>query len=182
MAVTPIVKVENIVMKAGAILIDGRPIGATQEKVLLATTKLEKPIDFIAQYPGVEIDRRVLGVKYHIRFNMLEATLDNLRLALDLDTLIYDGNQKILYAGHQPLTRFVKKHTIEIYGEGENGCLRKFYAYKAAFVDPGEFPLATPDDPAVIPVTLQLFPDLTKPADRSYFYIVDYLTTIPIVS
>ncbi|MEO0132601.1 MAG: hypothetical protein ABIK73_06725 [candidate division WOR-3 bacterium] len=162
--------VNNICFGVGNVIIDGRTVGAIQGEIVLTETRTVKEIDDVAQYPGQTLKVRMLGRKWFLRLNLYEANLQNLQLALEGDV---DGEQSKLVAGGTSSDKYVREHTIEIYGQGADLKNRKFYAYRAVVVEPGEINLFS-NEGTRIPITFQLLPVPGVPASSNVFYILDY--------
>ena len=170
--------VEEIVFPGGGqIFWNGRFLGMTEGDIVLVKTETTKPVDFITQKPGAVLDRRVLGATYFIRMNLVSSTLENLKEALRTGPIEAGQGVRRIRGGSEPPENFVKKAPLEIYGLGPNGSQRKFYAYKAGVVDPGEINFIPAREHQTIPVTFQLFPNPQLPPQADCYYIEE--TTIP---
>lgn len=164
--------VENILVKIGDVLIDGTSVGGTKDALVWAIESNDHIIDYIAQAPKRKFAVRRRAKNYTIKFNMLEATLENLKLALDLKSDISIGAVKSITGGGD---LEATEHELIFYGEAPGGFQRKFTAAKAIFIDPGEIPFA-PNDPTTIPCTLLILPDPGAEEGQEDWIIEDNLS------
>lgn len=165
--------VDKILVGISEILIDGTPIGGTRDGLTWAPEKNVHVIEYVDQAPGEILDLRALSTNHLLRFNILEATLENLRIALDLESVIETGpNSRTLKFGGD---RQATAHEVVFYGEAPNGKQRKVLAYKGKFVDPGEIPFKA-NDPTMIPVAVRLLPDLNRTRGTRIGYTEDVTT------
>lgn len=166
------VETNNYCIGIGNVYVNGVPVGGTEGDLVLVPQKTVKNIENVAQKPGVILDTRNLGNSALVRFTMSEAGLMNIQKALDSSAIATIGTKTRTYFGSEPETHFTSKFTLSFYCESPGQAQRKFYAYKAGFVDPGEINFSG-DNFTKIAVTLRLYPDELVTTKHDLYYIED---------
>lgn len=165
------VNIQNIIIGAcSSFKCDATDVGGTDGGVSV------NPRD---TFRDIQVDQ-VIGVVKKARTNRViqvvttlkEATLDNLKLAFNLNTAITtDGTSgdKTLGLGVDTSTT---EHALEFVGPGPDGFTRTFTINRAIGYASGNYQIRK-DQESVVQVTFDCLPDLTKPQGQEYGTIVE---------
>lgn len=161
------VNVANIIVGAGVLEVDTKPVGGTRDGVQMA--REAEFLDVTADQYKAVLKKYLISDKRYIRTSLLEATLENL-------AMVWGGTIDEL----SPTTLKLglldpAEHEVTFTGKINNGT--RVYSHKRAVqIGNGEHSYVK-DDVTVIPVEFEILPDLEAVEGEEWGTIVD--TTTP---
>lgn len=127
----------NIVAAGATLIFGGNPIGWTEDATVLGYDIEILTLNKVQQKAGT-VGLRRIGDKLTIKCNIIENTLENVKLALGINAAITmdTGNTKRTLQGDQ--SGDLPSGSLLIYGKGPGGVLRTFVFHKAILTNMGE--------------------------------------------
>jgi len=164
----PVYDTKNILVGAGILKVDGVEVGFTEDGVTI--TYAREYLDIEADQSINILGKRKIKEDITITTNLLEATLENLKMVLDIpqDVVEGDGVKSLSFGGDKRVT----EHTLEFIGNAPNGKTRRLVIWKAVSIETGEHAYKK-GDKTLIPVTFQAIADMTKPEGERLGYYED---------
>jgi len=160
--------VEQILVGAGTLKVDGVSLGYTEDGVTITNDR---------DYYDVEADQSINVLRKNkikqvvtVATNILESTLAHLKIVWDEENSVEEteGYQRLSFGGGTT----VAEHSLEFNGTRPDGKNRKFVAYKAVSVEGGEHSYKK-GEKTLIPVMFHLIEDTTKEAGKRLGYYED---------
>lgn len=146
------VTVGNIIVGAGTLSVDGTDVGGTRDGVQMA--REAEYLDVTADQHKAVLKKYITAERRFLRTSLLEATLDNLKLAWG--GTVEDNTLKL------SLNDELEEHELEFTGPGPNGKTRKYKHSRAVQIGNAEHSY-TKNGETVIPVEFEILADLSKP-------------------
>ena len=142
----------NIIIAGGTVIFKGVPLGWTRDALTIGYEDEEFTIDNVQQIKGVVDVRKIKVRGIVIKLNLYEFTLENLRLALGIQTAIEQGTAerklKLNFSGD-----YHKGETV-IYCKGEGNVDRTIVIYNSQLKLTGDIPIDS-ENPTVLPITIR---------------------------
>ena len=164
--------VSNILIGAGTLNIGGRYLGWTRDGVHIEHNG--ELYDVLVDQEFTAMKTRRVSESYVIRTNLVEMTLENIKLAWGISDAISDiSTGSRVHFGGEPMNSDVQENTLDFYGKapGTNKT-RRFHAYRAVSVEFGTYS-ANKAGETVLPVAFRLYPDTTLARGKQLGYIED---------
>lgn len=162
---------ENIIIgPCSSFKVDTTDVGATQGGVSVNARETFRNIS-ADQIIGT-IKKARTNRTLQVVTTMLETTLENLKVAWDLNTAITtdgESGDKTLGIGMDVTT---EEHTLEFVGPGPSGATRTFSLNRAVGYASGNLQLRK-DNESVVQVTFDCMPDMTQPIGTEYGTITE---------
>ena len=164
----------NIVVGAGTLKVDGVEVGFTEGGVTL--TKEGEPYDVTADQEVGVLDVKEISQEYTVETNLLEATLENLKIVWGIESPIEtpSGKRVLSFGGLSGPNSYPPEHTLEFNGIGPEKKPRKYVVYRAVSVGESAHSYLK-GEKTVIPVTFRCLVDTDKPRGRRVGYWEDTL-------
>jgi hypothetical protein len=163
---------KNILVGAGTLKVDDVEVGFTEGGVTLSMEKDFYDVE-ADQETGI-LDKKETRQVCTIVTNLLEATLENIKIVWGIETPIEtpSGKKILSFGGLSGLCSSPPEHTLEFNGCAPNKKARKFYVYRAISIEAGEHAYLK-GEKTMIPVTFQCLMDTDKPKGKRYGYYED---------
>lgn len=127
--------VRNIVVGAASVIFNGQVLGWTEDALTLQYTHDDLVINTVQQRSGVVARKRV-NDDIIVRANLIENTLENMKLLLGINANIQQGDALRTLLGDQ--SGDLPEGELVVYGKAPNDVNRTFVFYKAVLMEAGE--------------------------------------------
>lgn len=164
---------DNFCKGAGNVCINGTPVGMLKAgtKVTLTPVSNEGDVDIkCLQYEGDLLGRRQGGTVYKLTAELVETSLGNVRMALDLSSVVTPG---VLPIGRS--NKVATHHQVQFFGEGPQQQTRRWTLHQCITDRMPEMLIGAGNEPNSLIVSFLVCRTFTFTADFCYGQISDYV-------